>query len=752
VFTVAKNNTHVTDLEKIRRLPWLTAGDSLNTGFFLLTFSGSIFILFLNELELDAAQIGVMLALVPLAGLVAPFMGPWVERYGYKRTFITFWGIRNFVFALMLLTPLILARFGEQWVFWWVAAIIVVFALCRAIAETGSYPWRKEAIPDAIRGKFIGLNSMSTTVAGILVTVVASYVIDAGQGLSRFMILMTVGIVLGLISVWAYAYVPGGSRRPPSARSTSHIQNMRRSLADGNFVRFLVALGLITVGGTAVISFIPLFMVEQVGLSAGNVVQLSVGTYLGALISSFWWGWVADRYGSRPIMQFSVMIILLLPIGWLLMPRHSPTSLPIAFFLAFVAGIGALAWQISWMRYLFVNVMPRENSAPYSAVYYAWFGFVSGLGPLLVGQLLTLSSRLDARVWLLPVDPYTPVFGLSILLLLAGLMTVGGLRRAGETPFLRLAGMFLRGNPIRALETLVQYNFTASEDTRVATTERMGDAGNPLSSFELIEALKDPSFNVRYEAIHAIGRLPPEPELVEALLTALDEGKSELSFVITRSLGRQGDPQAIEPLRRLLFSGYHLLEANAARALATLGDVDSIPSILEKFQTEPNRVLRIAYVSALGQLKVAEAVPDIFALLRQPLNQTYRAEIGLALARIAGEETYYMQHRRLLQAEPATAVAQAVLGLQKTAASAHHSELAAQIETCAGDFARDDLAAGAATLRGLIEALLPLLPAEPAAAILAECAADLAHFDPERLEILLLSLHTLDFALRHANS
>ncbi|HMQ56873.1 MAG TPA: MFS transporter, partial [Anaerolineae bacterium] len=408
----------LTDVEKIRRLPWLVAGDSLNTGFFLLTFSGTVFILFLNELGLDAAQIGVMLSLVPLVGIVAPFMAPWVGRYGYKRTFITFWGIRNFVFALMLLTPLVLDQFGEQKVFFWVAGIIVTFALCRAIAETGSYPWRKEAVPDAIRGKFIALNSMSTTVAGILATVGASYVIEAGNGLSRFMILMTVGISLGLISVWVYAQVPGGAKESFSTYTTSHVQGMKQSLSDGNFVRFLIALGLVTVGATAVIAFVPLFMTDRVGLSEGNVVLLSVGTYLGALISSYWWGWVADRYGSQPIMQFSTMVLVLLPLGWLSIPRHSPYSLPIAFFIAFVAGVGTLAWQISWVRYLYVNVMPPDNSSPYSAVYYAWFGFVSGLGPLLVGQLLSLSSRLEAEIWLLQIDPYTPVFGLSIVLLL----------------------------------------------------------------------------------------------------------------------------------------------------------------------------------------------------------------------------------------------------------------------------------------------------------------------------------------------
>lgn len=744
---MAITSAPITDVDRIRRLPWLVAGDSLNTAFFLLTFSGPVFILFLNELGLDTGQIGFMLSLVPFAGIVAPFIAPWVGRFGYKRTFITFWGLRNFVFALMLFTPLILAHFGEEPVFAWVAVIISVFALCRAIAETGSYPWRKEAVPDAIRGKFIALNSMSTTVAGILVTITASYVIDAGAGLTRFMLLMAVGIVIGLVSVWVYARVPGSSMPSATTQRTGNIQEMRRTLRNRNFVLFLVALGLVTIGGTAVISFVPLFMTTQVGLSDGNVVMLSVATYLGALASSYWWGWVADRYGSQPIMQFSIFLTLLLPLAWFLMPQHSPLSLLIAFIIAFVAGVATLAWQISWVRYLYVNVMPAENSTPFSAVYYAWFGFVSGIGPLLVGQMLRVTKNLQADFWLFHIDAYTPVFAFSAILLMAGLMTVPQLSSSDATPFRRLAGMFLRGNPIRALESLVQYNFAASEDTRMLITERMGDAGNPLSTFELIEALKDPSFNVRYEAIHSIGRMPPEPELVEALLTELDEGKSELSFVITRSLGRLGDPQAIEPLRRMLFCGYHLLEASAARALSMLGDEESLPHFLDKLRHESNPVLKIAYASALGKLRAGEAVSDIFALLRQTENETYRGELGLALARIAGEENYYMQQWRLLRANPATATAQALLALQKLAVSARLGQMANRTAACAAEFAQGNTAPGAAKLQQLIGHMAQHHPPDPLADILNECAACLAQFDDSRLEIILLSLHTLDIAL-----
>ena len=269
----------LTDVEKIRKLPWLIAADTLNTGFFLLTFSGSVFILFLNELGLNTGQIGFLLSLVPFCGIIAPFIAPQIARFGYKRVYVTFWGVRSIVFAFILLTPLVLTRFGSGYTFYWVSGIIFGFAVCRAIAETGGYPWRKEAVPDSIRGKFSATNSMSNTVAAIIVIIGAGLIIDAGSGLARFMLLMSVGITLGLASTWCYAQVPGGAPVKPNGPTSQHLSGLKGALLDRNFRRFLLALGLATVGGTSVISFVPLYMKDQVGLSDGNVVLLSIGTY-----------------------------------------------------------------------------------------------------------------------------------------------------------------------------------------------------------------------------------------------------------------------------------------------------------------------------------------------------------------------------------------------------------------------------------------------------------------------------------------
>jgi hypothetical protein len=162
--------------------------------------------------------------------------------------------------------------------------------------------------------------------------------------------------------------------------------------------------------------------------------------------------------------------------------------------------------------------------------------------------------------------------------------------------------------------------------------------------------------------------------------------------------------------------------------------------------------LRIAYVSALGSLRSTEALAEIFDLLRQTPGEAQRGEIGLALARIAGDEHYYMQHWRLLRAKPNTATAQAILALQKKARRLKLDSLASLAEKCAESFAEGDTHQGTVLLREMIGQLPPAALDKSLARILQECACNLADFGDSRLEFVLLSLHTLNNALQQLDS
>ena len=104
----------LTNIEKMRGLRWGVAETAANTVFVQLVFFGSVFVLFLNELGLNKSQIGLLLSFFPFFGVIAIFIAPWVARFGYKRTFITFWTLRKFITMLLLLVPWVLDEFGSQ--------------------------------------------------------------------------------------------------------------------------------------------------------------------------------------------------------------------------------------------------------------------------------------------------------------------------------------------------------------------------------------------------------------------------------------------------------------------------------------------------------------------------------------------------------------------------------------------------------------------------------------------------------------
>ena len=233
-----------------------------------------------------------------------------------------------------------------------------------------------------MRGKYSAASNILSGIAGFVAVGVAGLILDRTSGLNGFMLLFTVGVVFGLLSVWAATFIPGGAPDPGAAKGR---RDLLSTLADADFRRYLGGLALITLGTVPLASFLPLFMQEQVGLSAGNVVLLQMGTLLGTLTSSYLWGWAADRYGSKPVMLTGLVALVLLPIFWWTLPKEAALSLPLALLIAFAQGAANLGWGIGAGRLLFVSIVPTEKKMNYMAIYFAWAGIITGLSQLLGG-------------------------------------------------------------------------------------------------------------------------------------------------------------------------------------------------------------------------------------------------------------------------------------------------------------------------------------------------------------------------------
>ena len=737
--------TTLTTAEKLQRLHWNTALNAANSVFGQLTFFGPAWVLFLSELQFSNTQIGFLLSLLPFTGLVALVAAPAVSRFGYKRSFVTFFGIRKLLTAGLLLVPWLLTQTNISVVLVYVTVIVAGFALARAISETAMYPWQQEFIPNSIRGRYAAVNDIAARLTGILSVAVASFILGLSDGIDRFMLLFAIGVAFGVIAVWFATHIPGGAPPEDATASKTSYHDLRRVLHDRNFLFYVGGLGLLTIGVTPFSSFLPLFLQEQVGLPDSRIVLLQIGTLVGGLFSTYLVGWATDRYGSKPLMMLGLYVKILVPVAWLLTPRSSDLSLPFVLLVALIAGSTDIAWAIGSARLLFVKVVPAEKRSEYMAVYYASMGLIGGLAQVFGGQLLDFTQGLSGQFLIFEVDPFFPLFVLGFVLTAISAFLFHRVQADSPMSMGEFAGLFVHGNPVLALESLFRYYRARDERETVVMTERLGMTKSLLTVDELLEALKDPRFNVRFEAIISIARMERDPRLTDAVVQILDGTEISLAVIAAWALGRIGDERAVEALRAGLNAPYRSIQAHCVRSLGTLRDVESAPLILSRLQSETDKGLRVAYSSALGNMRYTPATQTLLEVLAQTENEGARRELALALARITGDEHYFIRLLRNVRQDKGTALARALTAIGKLYRR-RGEELAGAIRACADVFARDNFVEGSRLLAQVI-ALMPVdsYPAHMSL-ILRECAAQLEAQNGEREEYLLLALHVLDAA------
>ncbi|HRW08303.1 MAG TPA: MFS transporter [Caldilineaceae bacterium] len=733
-----------TMIDKLRGLRWSVTLNATNTVFTQFTYFGSAFVIFLDQLGLSKSDIGFVLSLIPFSNLLAILIAPATARYGYKRTFVLFFGLRKLVTALLLLTPWVVTTYGTGAAFAFVAAVVGLFATFRTVEETAYYPWYQEFVPNSVRGKYSAWSNIATAIVGVVSVAIAGWVIGISTTLFGFMALIAAGVVFGLISTWCAIFIPGGApvRSLPGEEAK---RNLRDAFGDRDFMRYLIGLALITLGTVPIASFLPLYLQELVGLSSGSAIFVQMGTLLGTIASSYLWGWAADRYGGRPVMLTGVTYFVLMPLLWWFMPRNSPLSLVIALAIAFLQGLANLGWGIGATRLLFGSVLPTEKKMDYLAIWFAWAGITAGISQLAGGWILDYGHNIAGHLWLITLDPYVPLFVLAIVAPLLSIVLLAAIRGDSAVSMGQFAGLFLRGNPFMAMNSLVKYYSAPDEYSAVRTTERLGQARSTLAVNEILDALRDPRFNVRFEAIQAAARMKPDPQLTAALATILTSKHPALGVLAAWALGRIGDPTAIPPLRAGLESPYKSIQAHCVRALGTLQDKRSIPQMLARMETESDEGLLLAYASALGNMRASKASFKLLDLLHESADDEMRWEAVLALARIVGNEKQFIQLWRNTRTDIGTTVAQTLSRFKKKLVQAYpyEPELSQLFTDAIDTFARDDLAAGSHQLGQLLQSM-PLDSCEYVATTVAEaCAEQLRNQEEFRDDYLLLAIHTL---------
>jgi hypothetical protein len=160
--------------------------------------------------------------------------------------------------------------------------------------------------------------------------------------------------------------------------------------------------------------------------------------------------------------------------------------------------------------------------------------------------------------------------------------------------------------------------------------------------------------------------------------------------------------------------------------------------LLRRLEIEPDHGLRVAYASALGQLRAEAALAPLLHLLDEEMDTAVRLELALALARLLGEEHHFVQLVRQTRSNAGTVLAQELLAVSKKLPKEVDD---AALRSCAVVWSQEEVEAGIADFGRFLQSLPPVNG--PQQILLAECQQRLAA-DASRLEYVLLALLVLN--------
>ncbi len=616
---------------------------------------GAPLVLFSAELGLDKDRIGLIGGILPFFQILGVASLPVILRFGTKRV-AALALIARYLFLLPLfVAPLFIAT--PDVAFALIFGAIICYAICRTLSEAAAAPWSQEVLPRLVRGQISGKLAVAYLPVALVGSLLIQLWLDGQVGIERFYPVFVVGILIGILGGASLFGLGGGEPRVATGNLRDTLRRLRVPLRDRNFLAFLYSSGSQYLVFSALSVFLLLFFRERLGISSGQLVLMAALIPVGSAAGSYAAGWFIDRHGTRAIritlQTLQVALLLALP----LLHAGIPGVEVLAGLVFFLFGFLVQGAMVGGSVYMLNYVPPAERES-YMALAYSSDGIFGGLTVL--AGVLVHHFELSA----LPLGPMQ-AGGYEVLFVAGALITASSaavfalLREEGATGVRDFLGQFSTGNPLRALWGIQQSSSFTSEQRRRDLAYGFGGTGSTLAKDELIAALSDPSFDVRHEAIRALGRLPPTPKAIRALESILAyDGLIELQYAALDSLGQLRAAQSAEKIARFLDDGNRLLRSRAARSLGDIRDATYLPALRRMLDEDPDIDCRLAAASALGKYGDRQSVAALVAIYAEqaadpdPISEPRSKVVLLAISKILGIEEQFARNWRREESMP----------------------------------------------------------------------------------------------------
>lgn len=328
--------------------------------------------------------IGLMAALPHFCNLVQPPLATWLRgRMSLFQMMSLSFLLSSAPWGLVAGLPLLKESQRD-------GAFAVLLTIATLANSLGSVAWSaaiSELVPPRLSGSYFGRRNLVFGFWTLVTVIVASWAAEKGNNsLVTFGWIFAaagLGRLIGYLFLTRMKFPPSVMLREDHPPDLAEIGEPLRSFNYLKLVAFVGVWGLLLNLGQP---FYTVFLLEGLKRPMSDVGLLTALAGVGGLLTLRGWGWLCDRYGSKPVLYVASIVWALTGlVAWSLAGERFFWHLAVAYL---VVGATTACFQLCQFN-LMLKLAPA-NKAPYVAVFLALTSLLTAAGPLLGGLILKL--------------------------------------------------------------------------------------------------------------------------------------------------------------------------------------------------------------------------------------------------------------------------------------------------------------------------------------------------------------------------
>lgn len=601
-------------LENLRTLKMANLDGAFATAFATLV-GGAFMVGYVKLLGGSDIWIGVLTAIPSLLGIVQVPGAIWGRSHSSFKQFVAPGGLawRFFYIPFAVLPLIALADATKLWI---LGASVAIASFCVLLVNPIYNDWLAELVPSTSRGWFFSRRNAIMAGVGTVAGTLGGLILDSfksrGEAEHGFALVFAFGLVCAAIS-YAFFMRMHDIRRANPVRQDMRkaLAALKRPLANPKFRPVLVFFIAAVFAQTYPGNLFGAYALESLHLPF-TVIQLAAAAQaLGTILAGAGWGYLADKYGNRPLLLLLGLGIALTPLPWILTRPGDLTYNVIVLLVGHVySGImwgGVTVCQFN----LLLATSDPDDRATYIGLGLAAQAIVGGIAPLVGAETLA-----QVRAHFGAGPGYAAIFWSTVGLRTLATLFLLPIKEPGAIGIRETFGKLRRFSP-RGYAALRNLSSGSSPSRREEAIQAVASHSFTLASEEIVAALHDPSPRVRRQAAMALSKIGDE-QAVDALVHQLEEHPDLIEDEILEALGDLGDKRAVPAIIRQLRSPRSSTRRSAAKALGSIGDPEAVQPLIEAASDEGDADLRRAALQALRSLDAQEAAPAVLNGLLDP--------------------------------------------------------------------------------------------------------------------------------------